>query len=67
MKLSKLWIVTKPTPYSELGDIFFDATMRDLYYQFHGGLEPHHIHGVYTEPEEARQEAERLLAERPEN
>ena len=34
----KLWVVVDPTPQSTLGDILFQASLRDLSLQFKGGL-----------------------------
>jgi hypothetical protein len=51
------WIVTKPTAYSELADILFDATFGRLALQFAGGLDPVDILGIYDNYEQAQRDA----------
>ncbi|KKL68468.1 hypothetical protein LCGC14_2124660 [marine sediment metagenome] len=37
-QIKKFWIVTDPSPFSELADICFETTVEGLFYQFKGGL-----------------------------
>ena len=63
--ITTLWIVTRPTRLSTLADICFETTLPDgLYNQFMGGLHPFNIVGCYISAEDAKREAERLLAVR---
>jgi hypothetical protein len=57
------WVVTKPTPTSELGDICFEANIIELACQFRGGLDETTIHGIYVSEVEAQRVAANLLAE----
>ena len=61
MKIQTLWVVTKPGPESELGDICFETDANGLALQFLGGLKPDEIHAFYTERKEAEKEAIRIL------
>lgn len=61
MRLDRIWIVTKPTPESEIVDILFSSTMDELELQFRGGLEAKNIVAIYTEEPEARRIAEGQL------
>ena len=61
MKVKKLWIVTKPTPDSELSDILFETDMEGLERQFRGGLTPEEIFAVYIDEGEASIDAIMLL------
>lgn len=62
MKIEKFWIVTKPGLVSELGDICFETDAKGLALQFRGGLESEEIHAIYTDNDEAEEEAKRILA-----
>lgn len=62
MRIEKLWVVTKPGPVSELGDICFETDAKGLALQFRGGLKEEDIHALYTIHEEAEKEAKRILA-----
>jgi glycogen synthase len=53
----KFWIVLDPTPYSEIGDILFEASLRDLELQFKGGLQMDRNPTLFTERKEAKDEA----------
>lgn len=60
MKITSLWVVTRPTKNSTIGDICFLAeTPTSLYRQFAGGLTPEEIVAFYDNQEEA-EEAARL-------
>lgn len=65
VKLDKFWVVTKPTAHSELNDILFESTLNQskggMELQFKGGLTSDQIVGIYTEYEEAKKEAEKLM------
>ena len=61
----KFWVVTDPTPQSELGDILFEASIRSLELQFKGGLAMEKNPTIFTERAEAEHEAYgRLVATR---
>ena len=63
--ITTLWIVTRPTRSSTLADICFETTLPDgLYNQFMGGLKPDDIVGCFISAEDAKLEAEYLLAAR---
>ena len=61
----KFWVVIDPTPESEMGDILFEASIRDLDLQFKGGLTMDRNPAIITQRKEAEVEAfNRLLAKR---
>jgi hypothetical protein len=52
------WVVTDPTPESELVDILFECTLHRLELQFLGGLRTDRDHPtIFTDYNEARAEA----------
>jgi len=55
------WIVTRPNRVSEIGDICFACTFRQLMTQTRGGLHEQDIVGVYADEAEARRMAMELL------
>lgn len=59
-----LWVVTTPTEDSELADICFQATARDLIYQGLGGLAPDEVEGSFSDGNVAHAFARRLLKNR---
>ncbi len=61
MKIEKFWMVTKPGPVSELGDICFETDAKGLALQFRGGLKEEDIHAIYTDHKEAEKEAKRIM------
>lgn len=61
MKIEKLWVVVRPSPSSEIGDVCFETDAKGLALQFKGGLSPEEIHALYTSRNEAEREAERIL------
>jgi hypothetical protein len=67
MKITGLWIVTKPTPISTMGDIVFYADLKVLGRQFLGGLKPEEIIGAYDNQPEAEQAGKAALASRVDN
>lgn len=62
MRIAKFWVVTKPRPESEHGDICFETDTKGLALQLKGGLEEGDIHALYTAQDEAEKEAGRILA-----
>lgn len=62
MKIDRLFVVTRPTESSTKADVCFSTDVKDLALQFAGGLKPEEIHGVYSTPEEADREGNRILA-----
>ena len=62
MRADEFFVVYKPTRDSEKVDVFNGkpTTLQSLYNQFKGGLKPDMIHGVYTDKQEAQDEAEIL-------
>lgn len=61
MKIEKFWVVTKPGPVSELGDICFETDAKGLALQFRGGLKEDDIHAMFTDHKEAENEAKRIM------
>jgi len=61
MKLTTLWVVTKPTPRSTVADICFEVDAEGLALQFKGGLDPSTIHAFYTGKNEAKKIAAWLI------
>ena len=57
----KLWVVVDPTPQSTLGDILFQASLRDLSLQFKGGLSVDENPTLFTDEQEAIAEVHRRL------
>ncbi len=55
------WVVTDPTPDSTLGDILFETTLAGLERQFKGGLTMDENPTIFTDREEAEQEARARL------
>jgi hypothetical protein len=55
------WVVTTPTPVSDLGDICFQCDFAQFARQVRGGLNENEIVGIYAEQQAATQEAEALL------
>lgn len=53
----KMWVVTDPCPHSEMADILFQASLRDLELQFKGGLAMSRNPTLFTEKAEAKIEA----------
>ena len=61
----EFWIVTDPTPESQMGDIVFEASLRRLELQFKGGLTMDRTPTLFTDRKEAEIEAYgRLVAAR---
>ena len=63
LNLNKLYIVYKPTKYSERVDIFNGRPndISGLRNQFRGGLNPKEIQGIYTTLSEANKATDKLL------
>jgi hypothetical protein len=61
----QFWVVTNPSPVSQLCDICFPCTFDRLIRQARGGLNEDEIVAVYADEGEARQAAERLLGRFP--
>lgn len=58
MKISSLWVVTKPTPRSTMQDICFRVELPfDIYKQFMGGLNPADIVAFYDNQNSAEEKA----------
>ena len=53
----RFWVVQDPNPYSEIGDILFEASLRELELQFKGGLDMDRNPTLFTERKEASEEA----------
>jgi hypothetical protein len=58
------WVVTQPTPVSELNDICFACTFGRLMLQALGGLAAADIVGIFADENEAKKLAEKLLGEK---
>ena len=59
------WVVTKPSPVSEVVDICFPCTIERLMLQVRGGLKEEEIVAVYADESEAQRAAARLLGDHP--
>lgn len=59
----QLWVVVRPTKDSEMLDVCFQATVRDLMLQSRGGLDPKDVLGLYKpgDQQKAVEFAERLM------
>ena len=55
----KFWMVTDPTPESEMGDICFETTLRSLALQLKGGLTIEQNPTIFTDHDAAVAEASR--------
>ena len=62
MKADEFFVVYKPTKDSEKVDVFSGrpTNIQGLYNQFKGGLKPEMIYGIFTNKQEAQDEAEIL-------
>ena len=62
MRADKFFVVFKPTKDSEKVDVFNGKpiSLQELYNQFKGGLKPEMIDGIYTDKQEAQDEADIL-------
>ena len=58
------WVVTSPTPDSELGDCCFECDFKTYALQIRGGLEVDSIVGIYSDGEAAKDTATKLLAKK---
>ena len=58
----KFWVCLDPTPYSEIGDILFEASLQELELQFKGGLDMDRNPTLFTDRKEASEEALGRLA-----
>jgi hypothetical protein len=61
----KFWVVTKPSPVSELADVCFPCTFERLLLQARGGLNEDDIIAVHADEGEAKKAALRLLGRYP--
>lgn len=57
----RFWMVTDPTPVSELGDICFQTSLEDLVLQIKGGLDLKENPTIFTAQDDARLEARKRL------
>jgi len=57
----RFWIVTSPTPVSELGDCCFVCSFKQFALQIRGGLEVDSIIGIYADGETAKATATKLI------
>lgn len=66
LNLNKLYIVFKPTKYSERVDVFSGrpTNVQGLRNQFVGGLKPDEIQGIYTKLSEAKKVTHKLIKSR---
>lgn len=62
--ITHLWLVTKPTHDSTIGDILSRVSLaHDLCNQYLGGLDPNNIIGFYQSESHARDVATRALVQ----
>jgi len=64
-EVGEFWVVTVPTPDSELLDILFKRTVADLALSYRGGLSPSDLLGVFTDEGRAREFALKQLQNPP--
>jgi hypothetical protein len=59
MNIDKFFVVYKPTKESEKVDVFNaePTTLQNLFNQFKGGLKPEMVFGIFTDKQEAQDEA----------
>jgi len=57
----KFWLVTEPSPVSELGDICFQTSLADLILQIKGGLELKGNPTIFTVEDDAQLEGRKRL------
>lgn len=62
-KIEDFWVVTYPTPQSELVDILFQSNPDHLENQFRGGLTKEEIEGFYSDQAEAQAVAQLLMSD----
>ena len=62
-ELPPFWIVTRPSPNSEMADILFESDLFGFILQEKGGLKGSEIVGFYTSQSKAKKIAEKLLAQ----
>lgn len=55
------WVVTTPSPMSEMGDICFRCTFEQFALQVRGGLKEDDILGIYVDGDDAKEAAAKLL------
>ena len=60
-QMTRIWVVTDPTPHSTLPDICFATTLDGLRLQFAGGLSMDDHPAVFTDEDEAVEEAKNRL------
>jgi len=60
-EVGEFWVVTVPTPDSELLDILFKRTVADIALSYRGGLSPSDLLGVFTDEGRAREFALKQL------
>jgi hypothetical protein len=60
------WVVVKPSPVSELGDVCFPCDFKRFARQVRGGLDEESIVGIFVDEAKAVAEAKKLLAHRQE-
>jgi hypothetical protein len=63
--MKSFWVVTRPTGQSELADVCFKSTPREIGLQFLGGLKPNDVVGFY-ESERTAKELARIILAHPE-
>ena len=60
-EVGKFWVVTKPSPHSEIQDIVFQTDIFGMYRQFLGGLHQAEIYGFYKTKTKAMNVGKKLL------
>ena len=60
-EVGKFWVVSYPTQFTELNDIFFEADIFDFALQLRGGLEVAEIAGIFKNSGKAKKLAVKLL------
>lgn len=60
-KITKFWVVTKPSRVSGIRDILFLSNIKKMANQYLGGLDKEDIIGIYSNKKEAEVVAKKLL------
>ena len=60
-KVGKFYVVTQPTPTSELIDCVFECTVTGMMRQALGGLKQEEIIAIYTKETEAKKHGQKMM------
>lgn len=63
-EVGKFWVVTKPSPHSDIQDIVFQTNVMGMRLQFLGGLHQDEVYGFYKTKTKAMNIGKKLLTKR---